>query len=326
MDVLSDVLRVIRISGAVLFHAEFSAPWCVASPPAREIGRWLTPGAGKLILFHIVAEGECWAERQGSAPVHLAAGDVLVLPHGDAHAMSDMPGRDATPVAAILPPLPWPTLPVVAHGGTGPITRVLCGFLQAEEPVLHPLLAELPAVLHVRARNSKPLPRLETMIAYTLDEARSDRPGAGCLLTRLTDVLFVEILRRHMEDLPEPHPGPWRALKDPVTRRALELLHAQTDEPWSLDALARRSGASRSVLAARFRELVGCPPMQYLMRWRLHLAAHHLRTRHDSTAAVAALAGYESQAAFNRAFKRYVGEPPATWRKRHKIEADAVAQ
>jgi AraC-like DNA-binding protein len=288
------------------------------------------PGAKRLILFHIIAEGDCWAERAGSPPVHLTAGNVIVLPFGDAHALADTPGREPTPITAILPPRPWSKLPLVVHGGSGARTRILCGFLHADDAPLHPLLAALPPLLRVPAQQLateqqlEPMPRLETIIRYTLEEARLARPGGSCLLTRLIDVLFVEILRRHMEGIPDERVKPLAALKDPVVGRALELLHAEPERPWTLGELAERAGASRSVLAERFTDLLGCPPMKYLIRWRLQIAAHSLCQPQESTAAVAAQAGYESEAAFNRAFKRYTGEPPVTWR-RHRLTSLEVS-
>jgi len=283
------------------------------------MARRLMPGAKRMILFHIIAEGECWAERHGSEPLHLAAGDVITLPFGDAHALADAPGHPPTSIAALLPPRPWASLPVVRHGGSGPRTRILCGFLHADDVPLHPLLMGLPPMLRVRSRAGEPAPRLEAIVGYTLEESRAARPGVGCLLTRLVDILFVEILRRHMEELPEEEIKPLAGLKDALVRRALELLHAEPLRRWTLADLAERAGASRSVLAERFKTVMGCAPMQYLMRWRLQLAAHRLCQPQESTAQVAAQFGYESEAAFNRAFKRYVGEPPATWRRKRLI-------
>jgi len=316
-DVLSDVLRAMRIGGALLFHTEFSAPFCVSAPPADEgLARLLAPGAKRFIRFHIIEEGECWAERDGSAPLHLAAGDVIVFPYGDAHEIADALGRDPVPVAALLPPPPWPRLPTVRHGGAGPVTRILCGFLHADDLPYHPLLAGLPPMLRVRAQHSQPLPRLETIIGYTLEESWHERPGSECMLSRLIEVLFVEVLRRQIEKLSDEEIRPLGALRDPLVSRALELLHAKPQHPWSVNDLARRVGASRLVLAERFSNLVGMPPMQYLTGWRLQMAARCLCQPHASVSEVAEQAGYESEAAFNRAFKRYAGEPPATWRRR----------
>ena len=316
MDILSDVLRTIRISGAVLFQAEFSAPFSVSTPPSRLMAQVLAPDAKRLILFHIVSEGECWIEQEGSPQLPLAAGDVIVLPYGDAHCLADSPGREAISIAALLPRRPWSRLPRVVHGGGGVVTRILCGFLHADDLPLHPLLAGLPPALRVRPSDTGDSPRLEAIIRYTLDEACAARPGGECLLTRLVEVLFVEILRRHMEDMAADQVKPLAALRDPVVRRALESLHAEIEKSWTLEELARRAGTSRSVLAERFKSLMGCPPMQYLSKWRLQVAAHCLTQPHEATAAVAARVGYVSEAAFNRAFKRYAGEPPGMWRRR----------
>jgi AraC family transcriptional regulator, alkane utilization regulator len=316
-DVLSDVLRVMRIAGVAVFRAEFSAPFCVSAPPAHEgMARMLAPGAKRFIGFHIIDEGECWTEHEGSTPLRLTAGDVIVLPYGDAHAVADALGRDPVPLEALLPPPPWPRLPTVRHGGAGPVTRILCGFLHADDVPYHPLLSGLPPVLRVRAQHSQAAPRLETIIGYTLEESRHDRPGGDCMLSRLVEMLFVEVLRRHMEGLSDERMRPLAALCDPLVRRVLELLHAKPHYPWSLNDLARRVGTSRSVLAERFKDLVGMPPMQYLTGWRLQIAARCLCQPKASTSEIATQAGYESEAAFNRAFKRYVGEPPATWRRK----------
>jgi AraC-like DNA-binding protein len=319
MDVLSDVLGVIRIGGAALFHGQFSEPWCVCTPPAQEIARRLIPGAKRAILFHIIAEGDCWAEKPGSPPLRLTAGDVVVLPFGDAHALADTPGREPVPIAGLLPPRPWPRLPVVEYGGTGQLTRILCGFLHADDVPLHPLLSGLPSIMRVSERAAEQEPRLAGIVRYILDEARSPHPGSTCLLTRMIEVLFIEILRRQMSDNSEEQIKPMAAMTDPLIRRSLELLHAVPNKAWTLGDLAQAAGTSRSVLAERFKHHLGCPPMHYLMRWRLQLAANRLCRTGVCTAAVAEEAGYVSEAAFSRAFKRYIGEPPATWRRRQLL-------
>jgi AraC-like DNA-binding protein len=317
MDVLSEVLGVIRIGGAALFHGHFSKPWCVCTPPAREIARRLVPCAKRAILFHIVVEGDCWAEKPGSPPLHLTAGDVVVLPFGDAHALADTPGREPVPIAGLLPAGPWPYLPVVEHGGTGRLTKILCGFLHADDLPLHPLLSGLPAIMRISKKTSELQPRLAGIIRYILDEAVSPRPGSACLLTRMIEVLFIEILRQQMHNSEQIKPS--TAMTDRLIRRSLELLHAAPGRSWTLGDLAQAAGASRSVLAQRFKHHLGCPPMHYLMRWRLQLAANRLCKAGVSTAAVAEEAGYVSEAAFSRAFKRYIGEPPATWRRKQLL-------
>jgi hypothetical protein len=255
MDLLSEILRTVRVSGSVLFQTEFRAPWSLHAPHSREFAWMFHPNAKRMVLFHIVAEGTCWAECEPLPPVELSAGDVLVVPYGDALVMSDQPGRTPEPVLALLPPLPWARTPLLRHGGRGEMTRILCGFLHADEVSLHPLLAGMPPIF--RIRTSENFPRLQEIIRYTLDEAGSDRPGGTSMLNRLAEILYVEILRQYMEELPGEMLEPLSSLKDPLVARALSLLHSDPGRNWTVDALAREVGASRSILAERFTSVVG---------------------------------------------------------------------
>lgn len=315
MDVLSDILRTVRVSGSVLFRAEFSAPWSLYAPHSREFAWMFQPHAKRMVLFHIVAEGTCWAEAEHCPPVELSTGDVVVLPYGDSVVMGDQSGRKAEPVLALLPPLPWSKLPLLRYGGDGGITDILCGFLHVDEVSLHPLLAGMPRMFRIRTNET--FPRLQAIIRYTLDEARSDRPGGACMLNRLAEILYVEILRQYMEDPPGDALEPLSSIKDPLVGRALSLIHGDPGRNWTVDALAREVGASRSILAERFTASVRHPPMTYLGRWRIQLAANRLRETQDSIAAIAELVGYQSEPAFNKAFKRHVGQPPASWRRQN---------
>ncbi|MCG7508743.1 AraC family transcriptional regulator [Mesorhizobium retamae] len=312
MDVLSDILGAVRISGSVLFQAEFCAPWALSSPHTQVFAPMFVANARRMILFHIIAEGHCYAETEDGARLELAAGDILVLPYGDALAMADRPGKKPEPVLPLLPPLPWEKPPVLRHGGNGDMTRIVCGFLHADEALLHPMLARMPAMLRIRWGEHQP--RLQGVVSYVIEEATAARPGAACLLTRLADIMFVEILRQYAEQQ-EAGDNVLAALRDPVVGRALALIHREPARPWTVDHLAGEVAASRSTFAEHFSRLLGVPPIQYLANWRIQLAARRLADTADSTAAIAAQIGYESEPAFNRAFKRHTGLPPAAWRR-----------
>jgi AraC-like DNA-binding protein len=314
MDTLSDVLRAVRLSGAVLFVGEFSAPWSVWAPDSRMFAPMLIPGAKQLVLFHLIAEGRCWAELESESPVGLDAGDVVVLPYGDAHAMCNPAGGTRTPMATLLPPPPWSEPPALVHGGGGEVTRILCGFLYCDDALFNPLFTMLPRVLRVRAKDGPSGSWLEANLRYMIQEVSSQRPGSASLIARLAELLFVDVLRRSIEGLGEDQIGWLAALKDPMVGKALQLLHADPTHAWSVEELGRRIGLSRSGLAERFRHLMGEPLMHYLIRWRLQLAAQLLRETDDGIAAIASRVGYDSEAAFSRAFKRQAGEPPAVWR------------
>jgi AraC-like DNA-binding protein len=321
MDVLSDVLRNVRLSGALLFFAEYRSPWCVACPPSEMIAPLLVPGARRLVIFHIVIDGACLAGRPDEAPVALHAGDAVMMVQGDPHILGDEAGREAIPLVELLPMPPWKKAPYLVHGGNGPLTRVLCGFLHCADAQLSPFLATLPPVLRVEgsegvASSLLPVQRL------LIEEARNERPGYACVLSRLTETFFVEALRQHMSTQKDTSRA-LAALKDPVVGDALARIHEDPLRAWSVEALAREIAVSRSLLASRFSALMDCPPMQYLTRWRLLMAARRLYEGNESIAAVGAWIGYESEAAFNRAFKRHFGAPPATWLGKARKDKDA---
>jgi AraC-like DNA-binding protein len=319
MDVLSDVLRNVRLSGAILFFAEYRAPWCIACPPSAAIAPLFVPGATRLVVFHIVIDGACRVNRPGEAAVALAAGDAVLMAQGDSHEMADAPGTAPVPIVELLPEPPWDRPPFLVHGGAGALTRVLCGFLHCADAQLSPFLASLPPVLRVEGGDALTSSLLSVQ-RLLVDEAREDRPGHACVLARLTETFFVEALRPHMAT--DAAPRALAALRDPVVGGALARLHAEPMRDWSVDALAADVAVSRSALAARFTEAMGCPPMHYLTRWRLLTAAKQLEAGRASIAQVAAAAGYESEASFSRAFKRHLGAPPATWLGRRTAGAE----
>jgi AraC-like DNA-binding protein len=315
-DPLSDVLHAVRLSGAVFFDIEGSSPWVAEAPPARAAAAIFMPRAQHVVEYHVVTRGRCWAGIVGERPVLLEAGDVIVFPQGDAHALSSAPGMRAPPDLALYarllegsPPLHLPL------GGGGPDrAEILCGFLGCDARPFNPLLAALPRVLHAPVGRSDGA--LAAFIAEAAREARSRRPGGGSVLARLSELMFVEVVRRHLESLPSGGTGWLAGLRDEHVGRALALLHGSPDRPWALEELARKVALSRSALAERFTHLVGQPPMQYLARWRMQIAAGLLSGGVASVAQVATEVGYASEAAFSRTFKKLVGMPPAAWRRR----------
>ena len=316
-DVLSDLLRVVRLSGAALFRGDLSAPWALKTVDSTKIAHILLPKAKRLLSFHLVAEGRCWIALPGCHRVQLACGDIVVLPYGDAHTMGSDSGHEPVPVAGLLRDVTWNSgLPVVVHGGGGETTRMICGFVHCDELLFNPLLKTLPALLHINTEAEPEESLLAGSVRHLIGEAHSARAGSACLLARLSELLLVEVLRRHMTALPPETVGWLSAMNDPLVGRALQLLHADPAYGWTVNSLARQVGASRSSLASRFNALLGQPPMRYLIGWRLQLAAELLRDGAIGMAAIAASVGYASEAAFNRAFKRYTGEPPAAWRDR----------
>lgn len=333
MDVLSDVLRVVRLSGAVFFTADFSAPWAVESPIPEMLASAVMPEAECVVLFHILVEGECEVVCQRHSVTTMETGDVIVFPRGDQHTMRSHGAATPTPLASIFSPGRYDEPPQLSYGGGGRTSRFVCGYLNCDQR-FSPLVEALPTMLLVRSRDdyssidavdasgSRPtvVPQgsgtwLGTTLKFTINEARVARPGNAAMLGRLTELMFVEILREYMHRLPANHGGWLAGLNDAHVGKALRLLHANPMRNWTVDELARESAISRSALAERFTQLVGDAPIRYLANWRMQLAKQMLREGAHSVQEVATRVGYESEAAFNRAFKRATGSPPATWRK-----------
>jgi AraC-like DNA-binding protein len=315
-DVLSDVLRAVHLTGAVYFDFELSSPWVVEAPPSREIVGTVMPGAQRVIEYHLVARGACWGHAVGQEPMRLHEGDVIVFPQGDAHVLSSAPGMRAAPDMSAFARRSTP-LPMVYElgGGGSDRARFVCGFLGCDERPYNPLLTSLPSVIHLSAAGPQATTGwLGTLLNIAVNESGRARPGGENVLARLSELMFVETIRRYIETLPPAQTGWLAGLRDPVVGQALAALHGEASEPWTVERLARVVGLSRSVLAERFTEMVGQPPMQYLALWRMQLASR-LLVDGGQVAAVAGAVGYESEAAFSRAFKKLVGQAPATWRR-----------
>ena len=317
MDILSEVLRTVRFSSALDLRAEFSAPWTVETDSCYEFAEAVQWGTKQIVQFHIIAEGQCSVQTTQGIRQDLSAGDIIIFPHGDSHILGDRLDRPPTPMAEILPPPPWDPPPFLAYGGGGALTRICCGFLECEELIAHPFLKALPAFMHVRTFTQPTVPLLETGVRHIIAEADCSQAGSLCLLTRLIEVMFIEILRGQLQRQTAEQSSSLAALNDPIVGQVLERFHSDPTYAWTVPELASQMSLSRSALAQRFTQLLGYPPMQYLTQWRLQLAAKHLQNTNDSIAKIATQVGYESESAFSRAFKRHVGVPPSTWRGRN---------
>jgi AraC-like DNA-binding protein len=325
-DVLSNVLQVVRLTGAVYFDLEMSAPWVAEAPPSCDIAGIVMPGAQRVIEYHLIARGSCWGHAVGQEPIRLNEGDLIVFPQGDAHVLSSAPGLRRPPNFALFDRGSMPLPLCYELGGGGERSRVVCCFLGCDDRPYNPLLAALPPVIHVSAANP---PRgvgvatswLRSLYDIAVRESASRRPGRENMLARMSELMFVETVRSYLETLPETQSGWLAGVRDPIVGRALTSLHAEPKRPWTVERLARTVGASRSVLAERFTAMVGQPPMQYLALWRMQLASRAILDG-SPIAVVAESVGYESEAAFSRAFKKLVGQSPATWRKQAATTRD----
>jgi AraC-like DNA-binding protein len=321
-DVLSDVLRSVRLNGAVYFDFDLSSPWVAEAPAARELAPFVMPGAQRVIEYHLVARGACWGHVVGEPPIRLREGDLIVFPQGDPHVLSSEPGLRAEPDMSLFA-RPATALPLVyERGGGGPDrARIVCCFLGCDERPFNPLLAALPRTIHLSGGGQEAGGGwLATLLNIAVRESGTTRAGRDNILARMSELMFVEAIRRHLEALPAAGAGWLAGLRDPVVGQALAALHGDPTAAWTVESLARAVGASRSVLADRFAEMVGQPPMQYLALWRMQLASRRLLDG-EPVAGVAAAVGYESEAAFSRAFKKLVGTAPATWRRARTARA-----
>jgi AraC-like DNA-binding protein len=324
MDALSDVLRVVRLSGGVFLEAEFTAPWCIRGQVTPEDCQPYLDPPRHVIAFHFVSDG-CMRLRTGDDDaIDVRAGEIVLLPHNEMHFFgSELTSSPVSAGELVQQPLGgW--LARIVHGGGGEVTRLVCGYLGCETP-FNPLLTALPKALKLDVRTTASGAWIESSFRFAASEIGAGRLGSTTVIAKLSELLFVETVSRFVDTLPAERRGWLAGLRDPQIGRALALLHARPTQEWTAESLAQEVNLSRSVFAERFTSLVGQPPMQYLTLWRMHLAAQRLRERRGSVAQIGFEIGYNSEAAFSRAFKRQFGTSPAAWRTQATVPSLATS-
>ena len=313
-DALSDLLRVVKLSGGVFLDAEFTAPWCVAARAEPEEYRHIMADPGRVISFHYVVEGRLLLQVAAEPPVELRSGAIVLLPRNESHTLAS--ARGLKPVSGeLLGQEQTEGGPIrIRHGGGGEKTHIVCGMLGTDARH-HPLLDTLPSTLVLDLNGNPACEWIATSFRYAAGELTAVRAGSAIALAKLSELLFVEAVRRYLETLPEDRRGWLAGLRDPVVGRALALLHSQLARAWTAEALAREVGVSRSAFADRFTGIMGVPPMKYLTGWRMQVATERLRESRQSVAQIAMEVGYESEIAFARAFRREFSATPAAWRR-----------
>jgi len=322
MDAFSQILSGVKLNGAIFFTAEFSAPWGVSTPASKLMAPVIAPGAEHLVIYHLVIEGEASVELTDGQRTELQPGDVVIFPHGDAHHISSAAGVPRPfPNYGLNAKIQSRELSPLKAGGGGPTSRLVCGYMTCDPRLSRPVLSGLPPVFKVNIRTDASGSWLENSILHLVEEAASGRIGSEAMLAKLSEALFVDTIRRYVARLPEHQTGWLTGARDPIVGRSLELLHNRIAHPWTIADLASQTGISRSALVERFTRYLSEPPMTYLTRWRLRVAARALEKTSLGVADIAADVGYESEAAFNRAFKREFGQPPGRYRSNHKSDS-----
>jgi len=314
MDVLSEVLKVVKLQGALFYNGEFSSPWSVRAAPSCVLAKYFRADTQHLIVYHLLTEGRAFLRMENGQRVALRAGDLVMIPHGDPHILENGPHSQTVDDSDQLEEVLAQGLRLWRFGGGGEVTKFVCGYMACEPQLSKVFLSGLPPTFKVSIRNDASGRWLEDSIRFSVDYASDTRAGGEAVLAKLSEVLFVETLRTYIGSLPPEQTGWLAGARDPEVGKTLALMHRNPAHPWTIASLAKEAGVSRSVLAERFRHYLNEPPMSYLTRWRLQLGAQMLNTTNHSVAQVAAEVGYESEAAFNRAFKREFEVPPARFR------------
>lgn len=325
MDVLSEILKVVKLNGALFYNAEFSSPWSVHAASSQGVATYFKAGVEHVIIYHLVTEGRAYIRLDGGQRMTLNAGDLVMIPHGDPHIMENGSATQTLDGSSQLDEVLAQGLKLWRIGGGGEVTRVVCGFMACDPRLSRVFLSGLPPVLKISIRNDASGQWLEKSIRFSVDQTGASHAGREAVLAKLSEVLFVEALRAYITNLPPGQKGWLAGARDAEVSKALALMHQRPADPWTIASLAQEAGISRSVLAERFRHFLGEPPMAYLMRWRLQLGAEMMTSTSHSVAQIASEVGYESEAAFNRAFKREFTLPPARFRNRARSSMEGAS-
>lgn len=305
IDVLTDVLQTVRVSSLCYGRLELGPPWGFAVERSDSAS------------FHVVIRGNCWLEVEGrEEPVALSSGDLFALPFGHAHVLRDAADTPVQPLGELMGNCEAELGGTIRVGRTnGTSSTLVCGTFEFEDRRNNPLLSVLPPLVLIRGEDGRAVQWLEPTLQFMACEAASGRPGARTVISRLADILFIQIVRGYLASAPESGRGWLRALSEPQVGAALSLIHQEPQFPWTVAGLASKVGMSRSTFAGRFAELVGEPPLHYVTRWRMQKAAALLREGRATLGDIADRVGYESEAAFSKAFKRWVGTAPGAYRR-----------
>ncbi|MDE3201391.1 MAG: AraC family transcriptional regulator [Acidobacteriota bacterium] len=314
MDVLSDVLSAVRLQGALFFNAEFTAPWCLSSSGAEGIAPYLPSKDVHLIMFHFLTEGRAYASLPGGERLQLEAGDIVILPHGERHLIGNGFSKNPIDSMKTFAKNVAEGLKIVRFGGGGEVTRFVCGYMACDPQLCEMMMLGLPRIFKVSLATDESGRWIENSIRFSVGESAGTSAGSSLVVGKLSEVLFVETLRRYIATIPAEQTGWFAGLRDPILAKALAELHRQPARDWTVESLSKQVGLSRTRLVERFRHYLKTSPIAYLTSWRMKLSAEALRTTQKTVAEIAYEAGYLSEAAFNRAFKRAFNTPPAQFR------------
>jgi AraC-like DNA-binding protein len=309
---LTEALERMRLEGAIFLRAEYTERWALGDQGGPLFAAMMHPGAQRLILFHVVASGRCFASCADGERYWANAGEVIVLPYGDVFLMGGVEPVEPVSIMSVVPPPPWTEMPIVRYGEGGPRTDVVCGCLYSEDLLFDPALKAFPPVFVVRPTVGPARAWFDASVAYALEA--SSGQGRGLPSTKLPELLIIEVLRLHLANAPAADRGWFAALRDPVLAPAMKAIHTAPERKWTVADLATEAAASRSLLDGRFREVLGLSPIRYVKEWRMRIAQDLLATTNVTIASVARRVGYDSEEAFSRAFKRAYGRSPSLWR------------
>jgi AraC-like DNA-binding protein len=303
-DPLGEALHSMRMSSSFYSRCEFTAPWGLELPAFRDY-----------LMFHIVTSGRCWLEVEGAEPCLLQPGDLALVPHGEGHRLASEPGAPAAKLFDLPHQLLSERYEIIRQDGGGALTTLLCGVIRFDQPAARHLVGILPRLIRVEAWSSPEQEWIQSTLRFMVAEARALRPGGETIVTRLADILVIQAIRAWIAQAPAAQTGWLGALRDRQVGRAVAALHREPARPWTVATLASEAAMSRSAFAARFTDLVGETPMHYVARWRMHVAHTWLQEDGAALGELAFHLGYRSEAAFSRAFKRFVGVPPGAVRR-----------